>query len=617
MSAIIIGPLLVHFAFHYPTPIFQEKRLLSKLPIVGYSFILIPLICYFLSRLFTITQGISPKIQLFDIIFLESVFYFLLIGVGAAIVRMIADGFFRSVHPRVYREARIMLAAFLFSLPAFWFAAYGAVGSSGTIANMNLLADPRYFVLAVPLAFATITLRYYPHKNLNKWLLIIWTLITSVILANIILMILFYQDPDEISKYPVPPILLLSIIFFILGLITNWQSSWRGWFGRLFNWERINYRSVQQFGHALTAQSYTGSLQVAQNIVTTLHYELSLEWAACWLTENNHLQLAAVNGRLHTRLPQSLIPPPDLSAQPLRLITSKPGWLQPLSAKATVVLPLLISDKLMGILIIGPRWDAPIFDDRDLEILELIAQQATLFLHNVQQMTRVRAADKQMLQIQENARRQVAQDLHDYILPTLSQLPLTLQTGLNYLETAPEKTRPLLEQSIERLEENAVRIRRIQQNLVIRPLQFGLSIYLEEMVQRFRQDTGITLTLILPPNLDEAIPDRASRELIYAVWQQALDNIQTHARASHVEITLTLNEHTVQFSICDDGIGVSQEQLDRAKDNGRFGLPSMQTRLESVGGQFNFQSTPGRGSCVTGTLSLPTNTPEPTPTATP
>ncbi len=85
----------------------------------------------------------------------------------------------------------------------------------------------------------------------------------------------------------------------------------------------------------------------------------------------------------------------------------------------------------------------------------------------------------------------------------------------------PEKARPLLEQSIERLQENAGRIRRIQQSLVIRPLQYGLAVYLEEMGRRFRQQTGITLNLSLPPNLDESLPDHAGREPIYAVWQQA------------------------------------------------------------------------------------------------
>ena len=46
-------------------------------------------------------------------------------------------------------------------------------------------------------------------------------------------------------------------LFLIVGLITNWQSSWRGWLGRLFNWDRINYRAVQKFGHALAAQPYS------------------------------------------------------------------------------------------------------------------------------------------------------------------------------------------------------------------------------------------------------------------------------------------------------------------------------------------------------------------------
>ena len=150
IAALFIGPLLFHFAFNYPTSIIQNKRFLSKVPVALYSFAFVSLGIYLLSRLLINTHGISPQVKLLDYITLESVFYFLFIGVGALLLRMISDGFFRPVHPRAYREARVMLAAILFALPAFGFAAYGAAGSGDSIANMSSLADPRYFILAVP-----------------------------------------------------------------------------------------------------------------------------------------------------------------------------------------------------------------------------------------------------------------------------------------------------------------------------------------------------------------------------------------------------------------------------------------------------------------------------------
>ncbi|MFL7837834.1 MAG: hypothetical protein ACK2T4_10555, partial [Candidatus Promineifilaceae bacterium] len=49
------------------------------------------------------------------------------------------------------------------------------------------------------------------------------------------------------------------------------------------------------------------------------------------------------------------------------------------------------------------------------------------------------------------------------------------------------------------------------------------------------------------------------------------------------------------------------EQRQESLKNGHFGLRSMEIRLQSVGGQFAFQSVPGQGSCVLGQIPL-TNT---------
>ena len=94
IAALFVGPLLFHFAFHYPTSIIQNRRFLSKVPAALYSFTLVSLGIYLLSRLFINTQGISPQVKLFDYIALQSVFYFLFIGVGVLLLRLISDGFF-------------------------------------------------------------------------------------------------------------------------------------------------------------------------------------------------------------------------------------------------------------------------------------------------------------------------------------------------------------------------------------------------------------------------------------------------------------------------------------------------------------------------------------------
>jgi two-component system NarL family sensor kinase len=253
---------------------------------------------------------------------------------------------------------------------------------------------------------------------------------------------------------------------------------------------------------------------------------------------------------------------------------------------------------------LGQRWDTAVFDDRDLEILDLIAQQSAIFLQNTRQTAQLRQTDQQLLHIQELTRQKTAQNLHDHLLPALSQLQMNLLTANQLISTQPDKAHTLLAESQKGLRENAELVRRIQKDLVIRPLEYGLSPYLQELVNQFIQDTGIKVELHLPATLDAVITNLSTREAIYAVWQQALDNIAQHAQATQVIANMVIETDQLTFSVRDNGRGSLPEEQEKARQNGRFGLRSMQIRLETIGGQFTFQSTPVQGSCVKAHIPL-------------
>ncbi len=247
----------------------------------------------------------------------------------------------------------------------------------------------------------------------------------------------------------------------------------------------------------------------------------------------------------------------------------------------------------------------PVFDDRDLEILTLISQQAALLLHNTEQTAQLRQNDQQLLRMQELTRQKTAQNLHDHVLPTLSFVQMRLLTANQLIHSQPDKAQAILVESQESLRKNSDLVRRIQKDLVIRSLEYGLSPYLRELVNQFNKDTGITTSLQLPPTLDNIITNTSTRETIYAIWQQALDNIYQHAQATQVTINVAFDFDQLTFTICDNGRGSEPEQRQESLQNGHFGLRSMQIRLESIGGQFAFHSALDQGSCVQGQIPLP------------
>lgn len=602
LAVTLFGAFMFHLAFRFP---YSRWPRLSRALLPGiYLLAAILFAFYFLAKVMVWQTGATPLARWMDLAWLNSFQYLIIAAILFLLARMIGEAVL-PVKSRYREEARIMLLALFLFLPTVWFALHGVSGTNTTILFLQSLADTRYLALVVPFAFAAISLRYQSFAGDKSWLFLALMLAVSGFLANAGVALLFWQAPSVIRELPFPPTAVLFVLFLIISLIWGWQSSWRGWLGRLFNWDRINYRAVRQFGYSLAAQPANDCSQLAGNIVRTLCHELSLECAACWLVESDAMQLSAVDGRLPINVPQFLHPPSGLLNRSIRLKEPKPDWLQPIMSEIAVILPLFISGKLLGILAVGQRWDAAIFDDRDLEILTLISQQAALLLHNTEQTGQLRQNDQQLLRMQELTRQKTAQNLHDHVLPTLSLVQMRLLTANQLVHTQPDKAQAILVESQESLRKNSDLVRRIQKDLVIRSLEYGLSPYLRELVNQFNQDTGITTNLQLPPSLDSIITNTNTRETIYAIWQQALDNIYQHAQATQVTINMAFDFDQLTFTICDNGRGSEPEQRQESLQNGHFGLRSMQIRLESIGGQFAFHSALDQGSCVQGQIPLP------------
>jgi len=601
------GALFLHLAADFP---FQRSgrgwKIARALYLTAiYMVATIAALSYVMSRLLIELNGFTPLAGKLDAFWVKTSSYLVAAATIIFLTRLVLEATFAAKEPRHKREATIILVSILIALPAIWLPTHRGFGDTDLVLFMQSLADPRYFFLAMPFAFAAITLRYHTFDGAKNWMLFVLLLAISGLAANLSMIVLFSQAPQTVHELALPVQPMLFFTFFGVSFFWSRQNDWNGWLGRIFQWERVNYNAIHQFGEALAGTSYQNAEQLGGQISTILCEELNLECAAVWMGDgsvSSTLGLTAVSGTWISSPPKTLTPSTE-TFSPQRLQANSPNWLAVLPDNAAVVLPLKSANQLLGAIVVGKRWDSAVFDERDLTVLSLIAQQATALLHNAQQLEALRAADKQMLQIQTNTQQKIARDLHDFILPALGRFPMQIESSLRYLGEDQEKSKQILQESVEQLGETAVQLRRIQQDLIIRPMEYGLSPYLLDLTQQFTADTGIPITLMLPPETDKTISDTATREVVYAVWRQALDNVGAHAHATHINIKLTITDE-IHFSIEDDGIGTTEDQQAQAAANGRFGLKSMQTRLEGVNGRFRFQSQPKQGSIVEGWLPL-------------
>lgn len=222
-------------------------------------------------------------------------------------------------------------------------------------------------------------------------------------------------------------------------------------------------------------------------------------------------------------------------------------------------------------------------------------QRAELALAN-SQLTQYALTQEQLTVSRE--RNRLARDLHDTLAHYMSGLVLQLEGTRLLWEADSTQARTTLDHAVATARTGLTETRRALQALRATPLtDLGLTGAIRELAESMATRNQWQLELQLPtiPMVLTLVID----EVIYRIVQESLTNIERHAEATTVTVTLTLLNEQLVLRIADDGCGFAPEAVDR---NTQFGLLGMQERARLVDGVLTVESTPGRGSTVTFTL---------------
>jgi signal transduction histidine kinase len=139
---------------------------------------------------------------------------------------------------------------------------------------------------------------------------------------------------------------------------------------------------------------------------------------------------------------------------------------------------------------------------------------------------------------------------------------------------------------------------RIMHNLRPAILEQGLIAALQWMTQRFERRSGV-LT-VFRTSRDELPPLPAGVPLAaYRTAQEALTNISKHANATRVEVDLTVAGRVLSLEVSDNGRGLVQQDLGKARS---FGIRGLRERAAQVGGWVDLSSGVGGTTLI---LSVP------------
>ena len=195
----------------------------------------------------------------------------------------------------------------------------------------------------------------------------------------------------------------------------------------------------------------------------------------------------------------------------------------------------------------------------------------------------------------EMERAAIAREIHDDVGGSLTAIKFDLAWVIRHSESEAVKARAAaaLEMVISAIEAS----QRIMHNLRPAILEQGLVAALQWMAGRFERRTGVPCVLRTPPELP-ALPTGVPL-VAYRTAQEALTNVSKHALATRVEIDLSLAGGVLSLEISDNGRGLSQEDLAKARS---FGIRGLHERARTVEGWVDLSSGAGGTTLI---LSIP------------
>ena len=209
---------------------------------------------------------------------------------------------------------------------------------------------------------------------------------------------------------------------------------------------------------------------------------------------------------------------------------------------------------------------------------------------------KLKALAHRVVTSQEEERARVSRELHDHICQLLVSIKYQFELVGHRLAHPGEQPVTAIDKEITALSKAITEVRRISHDL--RPAlldDLGLPAALEHIGNELAERSGLKVR-VSPRVHEERLPELQAVSL-FRVAQEALRNVERHARASQIDIRLDDADDKLVLRITDDGVGFDVKHVEQSRDRG-IGLTNMRERVERNGGSFALVSEPGHTSLV-------------------
>jgi signal transduction histidine kinase len=197
-------------------------------------------------------------------------------------------------------------------------------------------------------------------------------------------------------------------------------------------------------------------------------------------------------------------------------------------------------------------------------------------------------------------RLQIARDLHDTLahsmMAMLSEVRLLRKLQLHDPNSLADELARAEQVAQAGMNEARSAIAQMRVNSV---RDTGLGPALSKAVERFKDRTGLNVELVADTAAARFGDERA--EVIFRITEEALRNIERHAAAANVRITLrSVDTAQLELRVEDDGVGFDP----LASRPGHFGLIGLREQAQLIGAVLEIKSAPNQGTLLRLTLRV-------------
>ena len=267
--------------------------------------------------------------------------------------------------------------------------------------------------------------------------------------------------------------------------------------------------------------------------------------------------------------------------------------------KVGYCIPLRTGLSVCGVMLFA-HPNANFFTITNREILDIIGNQAMIAIQNARLYQDLEQEKERMTEIQEEARKKLARDLHDG--PTQSIAAIAMR--VNFARRLMERDTPAASDELQKIEELARRTTKEIRHMLftLRPLVLesqGLTAAFESMADKMKETYDQTVLVAVDANLVPEL-EMGKQGVIFYIAEEAVTNARKHAIADHIWIRLkSVQEDLALLEIQDDGEGYDVEAVDASYEHrGSLGMVNMRERTELLNGLLKIESVKGRGTRV-------------------